>query len=171
MTWVVMILSLIMAALAQTLCPPADWLGDAKPPFLTAVVLYYALYREGKFLFVAGLLAGLFQDALCDMPLGYSAMWLTAIGVACFRIRRVILTQAVLTHVALGIAVGGLVTAGLALSLAARGALSVSAGTVAWKVLGGALLGGLTGAVAVGVLRRVEQGVGILEHTYHECSD
>jgi rod shape-determining protein MreD len=160
MTWVVMILSLLLAAVAQTLVPGYACLGQVKFPFLICVVLYYALHREFHVVAVAGFLAGLMQDLLCDTPTGYSAVCLWVSALILSRFRSVVVTESLVTLVAFGALAGILTTGGLYLLLVGNGHVEIPTGRALVKILGAGLLGMATGPLVVGIVLRLDRWVG-----------
>jgi rod shape-determining protein MreD len=149
---------LLVAALAQSLAPGTAWMGASKPPFLLAVALYYALtHRRGAVVTVA-MLAGILQDSLSLMPLGFSAFWFTGLGLLLHGMRGVLFRDSFTT-----VAIVGAVSSGLTVlvlfALLSLGAerVDVPFGWVMLKTGGNALLG-----LAVAPL--VWLGAGTLEH-------
>ena len=58
MTWVIMVTTLMVAAFLQMALPGYACLGQAKFPFLLAVVVYYSLSRGTGVTLFAAFLAG-----------------------------------------------------------------------------------------------------------------
>lgn len=97
MTAAVMIFLLLLAALVQSLIPAVVWLGISKWPCLLAVTLYYALAHTRGKIVVVGILAGIFQDSLSLIPLGYSALCFTAAGLILYHIREMLFRDSAVT--------------------------------------------------------------------------
>ena len=76
----------IGAAILQSGVNPV-FFGQAKPPFLMAVALYYAWMRPVGTAMAAALLCGLLQDGIGVLPAGTSVAWMAALAVACHRLR------------------------------------------------------------------------------------
>jgi rod shape-determining protein MreD len=131
MTWIIMGVTMTAAAVAQTAWPPLAWLGDVKPPLLLCVALYYALTRESGTLLVAAFLAGLLQDALSPVPLGYTSFSFCLVCWAAGRVRTLVLTESIVTQIVFGAAAAALTT------LAAAGLLAQAACLHApvWRLL------------------------------------
>ena len=136
---------LLMAALLQSVVPTAAWLALSKPPFLMAVVLYYALtHRRGAFLTVA-VLAGVIQDSLSLMTVGFSSLCFVAFGLAVLEGRGVLFRDSLLTVAALGAVMAALTVCGLyALLRTSTEMVGVPFWWLGLKVGGNALLGALT---------------------------
>lgn len=151
MTWIVLFFSAVGAAFVQTLLPGPAWLGGAKWPLLTGVVLYYALQRETDVMLVAAVFAGFLQDALGAPPLGVSACALLLTGLCLSRLRRLVLSDAFITQAFFGF-IGSLMVAlvGYLLMLPPR-AVDLSAGAVLHTLLGF----GLEGLVCTPLMFRV----------------
>ena len=146
--------------MAQTLLPPCAFLGQAKFPFLMAVVLYYALNRETYVMLVAALCAGLLQDALSYMPLGYSVCCFSVVGWIAGRFRKLVLTESLVTPVFFGGAGGTVVVLVIYVLLARDGAVSYPPGAVAVKVIGAGILGMISTPVLFLVARKLDLIVG-----------
>jgi len=104
MTWLVMLISAVGAALLQNLLPGPAWLGHSKWPLLLGVVLYYALQRERSVMWLAALVAGTLQDALSAVPLGTSAVCFMVVGWVSSRFRSLVLSEALVTQSFFGMA-------------------------------------------------------------------
>ncbi len=162
MTVAIGILLLLMAALLQSILPAVSWLASVKPPFLMAVVLFYALiHRRGAFVTVA-ILAGVVQDSLSLIPAGFSAICFLALGLAIFEGRGILLRDSALTVAALGAVMGGLTTLGLYVLL--RFSSGMAAVPVAWlglKICGSALLGALAAPLVWLLAGSIERHTGV----------
>jgi rod shape-determining protein MreD len=108
MNAMVMVLLLLPASLAQMLLPTFAFMGQARAPMLLAVVMYYALGRELVPLLWACLAAGLLQDSLSAIPLGYSVVVFAVVGFVAGRCRDTITREHYVPHALLG-ATGGFV--------------------------------------------------------------
>jgi rod shape-determining protein MreD len=131
MTWIIMCVAMTAAAVGQAACPPVAWLGGVKPPLLLCVALYYALTRGSSAMLVAAFLAGLVQDALSPVPLGYSSFTFCLVCWAAGRVRGLVLTESIVTQLVFGAASAALTT------LAAAGLLAQADCLVcpAWRLL------------------------------------
>lgn len=133
---------LLLAALVQSLVPATPWMGMSKPPCLLGVVLYYALTHPRGAVLVVAILAGIVQDSLSLIPMGYSAFCFTGLVLAVVAVREVLFRDSVVTVALLGALSSALTT------LALSAMLAVGTDTVAaplwWlgvKMGGNALLG------------------------------
>lgn len=140
MTFVIMILAMIVAAIAQVQFPPFSWLAYSKMPLLLAVVMYYALTRELTAVLIAAAVAGFLQDALSEIPLGYSIMCFCAVGVVVNRFREYVITDSAVTTVFFGVAAGTVVTMVLHMMLSSRGLICFPFGEAMLKIFGTGLL-------------------------------
>jgi len=143
MTWVVMVLVTLCAAVAQTLMPPVIWMGGAKPPVLLAVVLYYALHRDAGEVYIAALLCGVVQDSLSPVTLGYSPVLFCLLGWVVSRFRRVVLSETLLAPVVFGLAAGCLCTVLMYVLLARQGQVDWPWMRMLWRSAGTGLLGAI----------------------------
>lgn len=73
MIGVAMFLLVLTAGLIQDLVPTAFLAGGVKLPLLLGITLYYARGHTFTIALVAAILAGIFQDSLSLVPLGYSS--------------------------------------------------------------------------------------------------
>jgi len=155
-----MVFILISSAVTQMLLPPCAFLGQAKFPFLLAVVLYYALNRKACVMLVAALCAGLLHDALSNIPLGYSVCCFSVVGWIAGRFRNLVLTESPVTPVFFGAAGGTVVALVIYVLLARDGAVSYPPGAVAAKVIGAGILGMISTPVLFLVAGKLDLIVG-----------
>jgi len=141
MIGVILVILLVGSALCQDFLPGPLILGQVKAPFLLAVSLYYALAHSRAAFFWAAILAGILQDSLSLVPIGYSALVYSLLGLAIRYYREVLFTRSAATAAL----VGG------AANLLAQGALQ----TLLW--LGGEWSGGSWGTTVIRLL-----GAGLL---------
>lgn len=163
MTVAIMAFLLLLATLVQSLVPAVAWLGTSKWPCLLGVSLYYALaHARGKAITVA-ILAGIIQDSLSLIPLGYSALCFTLVSLVLFRIREMIFRESLLTLAMVGALSSAMTTLFLYLMLALGSDWAgVPLMWLAVKAGGNALLG-LVAAPAIWMLAgAMEHQVGIL---------
>jgi len=76
----------VAAAILQSGVNPV-FFGQAKPPFLMAVALYFAWMRPVGVALAAALLCGLLQDGIGVLPAGTSVAWMAFLAVGCHRLR------------------------------------------------------------------------------------
>ncbi len=143
MSALVMIFALLCGATAQAVLPSWTLLGIARPPVLLSVALYYAMTRDREMMLTAAVLAGLLQDALSLIPLGYSSVLFSLVSLMVARFRDLVFVFRAITHLILGALANAVVTLGL-------GALLVLNGQIAFYTPG--LLSRLTGALLAGAL-------------------
>lgn len=128
MDLVVMVMLLVLATVLQIGLPVYAFMGQARPPLLLAVVLYYALNRKGALSMVAALAAGLLHDALSEIPLGWSVLAFAAAGQLAGRSSDLITREHLVPHALIGAAASFGVTAVLYVALRLSGLLACSAG-------------------------------------------
>ena len=158
---------LLLAALVQSLVPATAWLGMSKPPCLLGVVLYYALTHQRTAVIVVAILAGITQDSLSLIPIGFSAFCFTGIGLAVVGMREVLFRESVVTVALLG-AMGGAMTTLALYAMLAVGTDTVSA-PMWWlgvKMGGNALLG-LVAAPAFWLIAWVLEHQAGIVHSEH----
>jgi len=162
MTWVVLVGVTVMAALAQALLPGWAWLGQARFPFLLSAVLYYALHHEAGTALAAACLAGLLQDALSPLPLGYSILCFGAVGLAVNGFRRLVVAEALPTHLLFGSLAAAAATLALWVMLAAADLSVCPPRRALLKALGAAVLGLAAAPAVFAVAGRLDRLVGNL---------
>ncbi len=166
MTLIVMLMLLAAAGLLQSLFPSLMILGQARPPLLAAVVVFYALYFPAPLLAAAALLAGVLYDANSLLPLGSAALYYCMAG-ALIRNHQQFWAE------------GGRFSAAFLTALTAMGQslLMVLIGLTGWSRAGGvpagwmrhlfvvALLGAVAGVLTARLAGRLHRMTGTLEET------
>ncbi len=138
----IMILLLVVGGLLQSLIPASAILGLSKPPFLMGVALYYALAHARGTAIIAAILAGIIQDSLSLLPIGYSALCFVIIGVVLAETREKLFGDSLLTVAILGAGLGAFTTLALYLMLDLSSLVdSIPVWWVILKMGGTALLG------------------------------
>ena len=163
MTWLVLVLVLVGAAVMQTVLPGYALLGQTKFPFLLAVVLYYALNWNTTGMMVAAFLAGFLQDSLSPIPLGYSAFCFCVAGWIAGRFRKVVLTDSVVTQIFFGAAAGAGVSLRLYILRAKDALVSCSPQRVVLRTLTSGMLGMVCTPVACFAAGWLDRVVGNVE--------
>jgi hypothetical protein len=110
------------------------WLGYAHAPLLLGLVLYYALTHDLFFLLTACFLAGILQDSLGLIPLGYSAFCFCVVGLVVIRSRELMFVRQWTTHLALGAVSAAGVSLALSLMLVLNDQVSMTLPQIASKV-------------------------------------
>ncbi len=165
MTALVMLFSLMLGAVLQAVSPMWALLGQVKLPVLFAVVVYYALTRERRLFLPAGLSAGIFQDALGQSPLGYSAFAFIAVGWLVHRYRDQVFDQDWPTQMLVGGVGYATVNGLLVLLLGSSGYIEPSPGWVALKCMGSLLLGMLVVPLVFRMIAGLDRLVGNVERS------
>lgn len=148
MNAMVMIFMLALGAVLQAVLPAWAVLGLARVPVLLGLVLYYALTRPRAAALRAAVLAGLLQDGLGMIPLGYSSFCFSVMSIAVNHVKDEVFANQWGTHMLFGAAANAAVTLGLYLLLVHGGDLAMS-GRGALLKIGGALLLGAVAAPLV----------------------
>lgn len=163
MIGVILAVLLVMAGLSQDLIPGPLVLGQVKAPMLLALVLYYALAHSRTTLLWAAILAGILQDSLSLVPIGYSVLVFCLIGLGARRFRSVLFTRSLATAILVGgiaspLALGSIQ---LLLKLGEDWSGGSWGGTV-MRLVGAAIMGLLTTPLVWGIARAVDERVGNL---------
>ena len=167
MKLLVMLLALVTGATLQALLPAWAWLGGAQPPVLLALVLFYAWTGSRAAMLCCAFAAGLLQDALGQVPLGYSCLCFVLAGLWAQRHRDDVDEEALLSQVLFGGLAAALVTLLLYALLRHAGAISLSLGGALRKTLGTALLGAVLTPVMFRVAMDIERRLGERPALHH----
>jgi rod shape-determining protein MreD len=160
MNGIVMLVLVFCGVWVQVLFPAFAPIAQAKPPFLLAIVLYYALTRSPTTTLCAGFLAGLAHDVMTDVPLGYSSLVFVVVGILVGRFRNLVLPESRLTAGFFGF-VASLVAQLTVYALLLRaGAVWWPAGRLVVRLLAGAALGAVVTPLTFVAARRFDQWVG-----------
>jgi rod shape-determining protein MreD len=163
MTVAIMAFLLLVATLVQSLVPAADALGASKLPCLLGVVLYYALTHSRGMAVTVAMLAGIIQDSLSRMPLGYSALCFSVAVLILVQIRDVLFRDSLAMVAATGAIVSALTTLVLYVMLTVGADMAgVPLWWLALKMGGNALLGAMTAPAVWLVAGTLEHQVGIM---------
>ncbi len=163
MNLLALIFSLLVAALVQALLPTTRWTGYAPVPVMASVVLYYALLRPRGVLLAAAVGAGLVEDSLGQMPLGYSVFCYCVMGLLVEHFRDSLLVRQWTTHVMLGLLANLGLTLALMLLLAKDGLIVPDLLHTVLRLVGALLLGAVTAPVVVAALESLEQTLGMAD--------
>lgn len=163
MSLLVMIFALLCGATAQAVLPSWTLLGTARPPVLLSVALYYAMTRDRKMMLTAALLAGLLQDALSLIPLGYSSILFVVVASMVSRFRELVFVYRGMTHLILGAMASAVVTLGLGALLVLNGQISFYAAGLLSRMLGALVIGALLTPVIFRIIEFVDVHLGNIE--------
>jgi rod shape-determining protein MreD len=136
-----MVFVIYCSAILQSVVPAIGPLGHAKIPFLLMSVLYYALSRERGEMLVAAILAGLFQDALSLIPLGYSSLCFCVVGLGARQFKDVVFTESLVTAGVFGAAAAASQTIMCGFLLRSVDVIADPAWVIGWRTVGTAVLG------------------------------
>jgi rod shape-determining protein MreD len=132
---------LLSGGVLQAVLPTWAVAGQMPVPVLPALVVYYALTRNRAAAFWIAVSAGLVQDALGIVPLGFSSCCFAVAALLLNRYREEVFEWEDLTHMILGgVTVGG-VTLALGVLLGAAADMHLPAGRIVLKTFGAAALG------------------------------
>lgn len=156
-----MAIVLFCGGLLQAVLPAWAVVGQMPPPVLPALVVYYALTRDRAEAFWIAVAAGLVQDALGLVPLGYSSCCFAVAGLLLNRYREEVFEWQGLTHMILGGATAAGVTLALGLLLRAAAETGLPAGRIALKTLGAGALGIVVTPLVCRAVGRLEGMLGL----------
>jgi len=142
MNRLLMLVSLSVCAMAQAVLPAWQGMGMAKPPLLLAGVLYYALSRDNFQVVESAVLAGILQDSLGPIPLGFSVLAFLCVALLVHTFRDRVFAESAITQIMLGAAASTLVSLLLYVLLTGGGHRShLGLGFVLNKSLGMSVIG------------------------------
>jgi len=163
MRLVAMLFLLLAGTALQSFFPAIAWLGYANVPVLCSIVIYYTLFRGGFMMLAVALLAGLFQDSLTLIPLGYSSFGFAVCCLMIERHRDVIILQSPLTHMVLTAGMHAVMTLLLSVLLVQGGLIEWQPWWLLLKIPGAMLLGVVTGPLVIALARLLEEKLGLIE--------
>lgn len=155
-----MFFALICGAVLQALIPTWRGMGQAHAPLLLGIVLYYALSPSRGLRWQAAVLGGLLQDAMGQIPLGYSSFGFCLAVLVVLRFREVVFERNVLLHALIGALASGGVTLMLGLLLAHDRAIGLMPGWAFRKLLGALLLGAVVVPAVYRLLESADEMLG-----------
>lgn len=155
--------ALLMGAVLQAVLPAPAWTGFAPTPILASLVVYYALLRSRGTLIFAAVLAGIVEDSLGQMPLGYTSFFYALAGLGVEYFRETVVVRQWTTHVMFGAVVNLAVSLAIFLLLAKDGLVSPPAPLVALRLAGAFVLGGVTAPIVFHAMQSLEETLGIVE--------
>lgn len=162
MNRLLMLTALFVCALMQAVAPAWSGMGQAKPPLLLGVVLYYALSREDSLVVESAVLAGLLQDSLGPIPHGFSVVAMLTVSLLVNQYRDRLFAEHWFTHITLGVASSALVSLLLYVTLVSTGLRNgVHVSFVMSKALGMSLLGLVFIPVMYQILQALEIQLGL----------
>lgn len=167
MTFLAMLFTLVVAALLQALLPTARWTGYTPVPVLMSLVLYYALMRPRSVMLQAAIGAGLIEDSMGQMPLGYTVFSYCVLALVVESVRDTVLVRQWTTHVALG-ALGNLaITLTTMLLLIKDGLIALHLPHLVVRAVGALILGGAVAPLVCASIDALERTLGLVEQEDH----
>ena len=73
MKWVVILVSLVVLSIIQSVLPQWQYMGDIKWPLVCAAVFYHSLTYNRSTALISAIVAGFLYDAQANIPLGYTS--------------------------------------------------------------------------------------------------
>lgn len=158
-----MLFALICAAVLQAVIPTWHWLGQANAPVLLGVVLYYSLSQSRFMMFQSAILAGLLQDALGLIPLGYSSFCFVLAGVFVAKFKDIVFVHESITHMLFGGLAAGFVTLVLYGLLAQGDLILLRPAWAVLKTIGSVILGAIVVPLEFELLESLDRMLGNVE--------
>ncbi len=143
MKGLVMIAVLFCAAFVQAAVPASPQLGYSTFPALTAASVYYSLSRSRGEALRAGFLAGLLQDALSQVPLGFSSLCFCVVVGVVHHFRHEVFIRNWITHLLFGAAANFGVVLVMGTMLWWMGIIHLPVTAFLLKLAGSLVLGGV----------------------------
>jgi len=161
------IVAVLLAGTVQAVFPGLSWMGEARPPALLAVLLYYALTRSASVTLWTALAAGVMQDALGLVPLGYSSLCFAVVGLLVNRFRDDLFPELPITHALLGGAGAAVFSLALFGLLRAGDLVALPVGQLGLKCAGAAVGGALFTPIICALMAKMDEGLGLIENNDH----
>lgn len=166
MNRLVLIVSLLGCAMLQAILPAWAAMGQAKPPLLLGAVLYYALSRENLQVVESAILAGLLQDGLGGIPIGFSCLAFVSIALLVNHYRERVFSDHWFTHMMMGIGASTWITLVLYVLLVGSGErVGIAFSFALSKALGMSLLGVVCMPATYWVIEKLDRSMGNVTHT------
>jgi len=163
MTWIIMSILLFSATLLQAMLPGFRVLAGARFPALLAVVLFYALTRKGGIVLIVAFLAGMIQDSMSMVPLGYSPFLFCAAALVAGRYRKLVVPDSPVTAAFFGGIASTAVSACLYFLLARAGMVSCGFAAASLRVIGSGLMGLISAPFVFSAAMGIQRGVNIVD--------
>ena len=154
---------LLCGGVLQAVLPTWAAAGQMPVPVIPSLVVYYALTRGRATAFWIAVAAGLVQDALGIVPLGFSSCCFAVAALLLNRYREEVFEWEGLTHMILGGATAAGVTLALGLLLGAAAEMHLPAGRIVLKTLGAAMLGVATTPLVCRGVRNLDVMLGLVQ--------
>ncbi len=151
----------MVAALLQSMLPGWGAMGQARFPLLMGVVLYASLTMDRRGMLAVAFAAGLIQDALSLLPLGFSSFGYCFGSLLILHWRDQLFGQQAVTHILLGGAFAALTTLLLYILLMSNGTVYIHFGSLVLRLFGSFIMGMFAGPIIFFGLRRMELGLGL----------
>jgi len=161
--WMLLMLSVLAAVLSQALLPGPALLAGARFPVLLGIVLYYALNHKPWIVIIVAFTAGLLQDGLSMVPLGYSALLFCAAAMVAGRYRKLVLSEAAVTAAFFGGVTNLLLALILYFLLRQGDAIACSGGMAALRIVGSGLLGVITVPAVFVLMTQLHRALDLVE--------
>jgi len=151
----------VVGAVLQGLLPSVPFLGQAKPPVLLGIVLYFALMRNSAPALSTAVVAGLFLDLLGQGRLGFSILCFLIIAWVVNESREHLFGRRWSTHMMLGVFGSAFMVLALYLLNVMDGSLRLPFTGMLAKAYGTMLLGLITVPIVFKVVDWMHRGLGI----------
>ena len=163
MTMIAMAFLLLAGSAFQAFFPAMAWVGYSTVPVLLSLVVYFALFRGKVAMLSFALLAGMFQDSMTLIPLGYSSFCFAVCVMVIAKYRDLMMVQSPLTHMVVVAGMHAVVTLLLSILLVKDGLIPWQPVWLLLKIPGAIVLGLVTGPVVIAVTRAFEEKLGLVE--------
>lgn len=163
MSFLVILFSLVAGVVVQASIPAWGGFASVKAPVLLGLVIYVALTRSRRTMLATALAAGVLQDALGLIPMGYSSACLVITGLVVSRYRDEVFEFRGVTHVFFGGVTSGAYTLGMSLLLQHEGIGYLGLGWLLYRGAAAMLAGAIVVPVTCRVVEELDRRLGVLE--------
>lgn len=158
-----MIFLMVIGAVIQAVLPTVYIAGGAKVPVLLSIVIYYALVHDRTSAVYAGLTAGVIQDAMGRIPLGYTAFCFLCVALLLAALKEELFVFEWSTHVMIGALCSFAATLVLFFLLVWGQLIHQPFSSILLRLIGAFIMGGIAAPVIFGCCMQLERFVGVVE--------
>ena len=163
MNFLVILFALVGGVVLQALIPAWGGFAAVKATILLGLVIYVALTRSRGAMLVTAIAAGVLQDALGLIPMGYSAACLVVTGLVVRRYRDEVFEFRGVTHMFFGAFASGAFTLAMSLLLRAGGEGLFGLGWLLYRTAAAMLAGAVVVPLVCRAVEELDRRLGLLE--------
>jgi rod shape-determining protein MreD len=159
----VILFALMTAVILQSSIPAWGGFAAAKAPLVLGLVIYVALTRSRRVMLLTAFGAGVLQDALSLIPMGFSSVCLVLTGLVVSRFRHEVFEFKGVTHMFFGAVASGAYALGMGLLLRYQGLGYLGLGSLLYRTAAATLAGALVVPLWCRAVEELDRRLGVLE--------